>query len=456
MPVEARRLLAALGAGYILAALGLGAVQFLWADSLAGDPRNPRLIRDMPAVGRGGILARDGEVIATGPGLLTREYRVPSLCHTVGYMDPRFGASGLEARYDRVLSGRDPRAAWSAWLAAMRGEPGRGGDLVTTIDLRIQAAAAAALGDRPGAVAVVDAGNGEILALVSRPGFVNPPAADSWSAYSARTDGPFFHRALQGRYPPGSTFKIVTAAAALSAGLDDFAVECRGRTSIGGRRFRDADPGGHGRVGLSRGLAVSCNVFFTQLGSALSAESLLEQARAFGLGEAPPLELETGGGLLPAVDSPPARAETAMGQGRLLVSPLQMALVAAAVVNQGLIVRPRLVRELRFGSANQPAVSRVWRRAISPEIAERLARDLVGAVRTGTGKRAAVKGLTVGGKTGTAEAPGGRPHAWFVGFASVGGRKLAVAAIVEHGGSGGAVAAPIAAAIWRAAGGEKD
>lgn len=315
MPVEARRLLLLLGVGYLLVALGLGVVQFGCQEILAGNPSNPRLYAPDPSTARGGILARGGEVITAGPGPLQRRYAIPSLCHTVGYTSARFGASGLEAAYDRILSGRDPRAALANWLAELRGEPERGGDLITTIDLRLQAAARA-LGARPGAVVVLDAGNGDVLALVSRPGFHNPPTRASWERERTRSDGPFLNRGLCGLYPPGSSFKIVTAAA---------------------------------------------------------------------IEEVPP---------------------------------------------------------------------RPWRRAMRPAAADLLRRHLEEAVEGGTGRRAAAPGLIVGGKTGTAQAPGGPAHAWFVGFARSGGRRLAIAVVVEHGGNGGEVAAPIAAAVWRAARGD--
>ena len=222
MPVEARRLLRLLGLGFALLALWLGVVQFGLADRLATDPRNPRLCVSEPSTRRGGILARRGEIITAGPGPMARVYPVPSLCHTVGYTDPRFGASGLEAAFDRTLAGRDPRSVWAAWLAEIRGSRGQGADLVTTLDLRIQAAASQALGQRTGAVVVLDAATGDVLALVSRPGFRNPPTVWSWEQDIARSNGPFINRGLSGLYPPGSSFKVITAAAALRADLGDF------------------------------------------------------------------------------------------------------------------------------------------------------------------------------------------------------------------------------------------
>lgn len=454
MPIEARRLLGVLCGGYLLLCMALGVIQFGYGDALAGDPRNPRLLVPEPATRRGGILARNGEVISSGPGPMAREYKVASLCHTVGYADPRFGASGLEAAFDTALAGRNPRSAWHAWLSEARGEHRRGADLLTTIDLDLQAAAAGALGQRRGAVVVLDAVDGDVLALVSQPVFRIPPSLGSWARDRARTDAPFLNRALQGLYPPGSVFKIVTAAAALRAGLGGLAVDCGGAIVQDGRRINEAGQKRHGRVDLRRALALSCNVFFTRLGAGVGAVPLTSQARALGLGAAPPFALGTTSGSFPRPRSRAELAEVSIGQGRTLVSPLQMALIACAVANDGVIPRPRLVRAVNYSARDRDEDRpRVWRRALRPDHARILRDDLVAAVRQGTGRAAAVEGLTVGGKTGTAEAPGGPPHAWFVGFAIIRERKLAIAVVVEHGGSGGTVAAPIAAAVWRATAG---
>ncbi|MGQ9779105.1 MAG: peptidoglycan D,D-transpeptidase FtsI family protein [Bacillota bacterium] len=455
MPVETRRLLALLGLGYLVVALGLGAVQFVFRARLAADPHNPRLYAPDPTVMRGGILARGGEVITAGQ-VPERRYPVPSLCHTVGYASDRFGTSGLEAAYNEILSGRDPRTVLANWWAALHGRAGRGGDVITSIDLRLQEAAARTLGPRPGAVVVLDATDGDVLALVSQPGFRNPPTPGSWEVERRRPDAPFLHRALDGLYPPGSTFKVITAAAALAEGLGGLKEYCRGYTLVGGRRFRDARSGGHRHLDLRRALAVSCNIYFTRLGARLGAKRLLRWARAFGLGQAPPFVLSTEAGRVPLPVDVAETAAMAIGQGRLLVTPLQMALVAVAVANGGLLMRPRLVQAVRLPIGTRTFAPRPWRRAMSPATAELLRIYLEQAVVHGTGRRAAAPGWVVGGKTGTAQVPGGAPHAWFVGFARSGKRRLAFAVVVEHGGSGGEVAAPMVAAILQAAGGEKD
>ncbi|NLG83324.1 MAG: penicillin-binding protein 2 [Firmicutes bacterium] len=454
MPGEARRLLFLLCLAYLVVALDLGVIQFVFRGRLANHPYNPRLQAPDPSVVRGGILARSGEVITAGP-LPERRYPVPSLCHTVGYATERLGTSGLEAACNEILTGRDPRAVLANWGAAWHGGEGRGGDVITTIDLRLQRAAARVFGPRRGAMVILDAASGDVLALISRPEFRNPPTPETWRADRRRTDAPFLPRVVAGLYPPGSTFKIVVAAAALAEGLEKREEFCRGETLVGGRWFKDARSGGHGLLTLHRALAVSCNVYFTRLGVRLGAGKILRWARAFGLAEAPPFTLPTEAGRVPSPVDSAETAAMAIGQGRLLVTPLQMALVAAAVVNDGLIMQPRLVRAVRFvdgGERRFPV--RPWRRVLSPAIAELLRRDLEEAVAHGTGYRAAVPGWIVGGKTGTAQAPGGAPHAWFVGFARVGQRRLALAVVVEHGGGGGEVAAPIVAAVLKAVGGE--
>ncbi|MGE5529249.1 MAG: penicillin-binding transpeptidase domain-containing protein [Patescibacteria group bacterium] len=454
MPIEARRLLGLLFAGFALLCLALGYIQLCRGDALASDPRNPRLVLPDPAAARGGILARSGEVLADGPAPGRRAYRVRSLWHAIGYTDPRYGTAGLEAVYHRYLAGVDGRSILQNWLLELRNEAPRGADLVTTIDPGLQAAAAAGLGRRKGAVVVLDARTGDVLAMVSRPDPGYPPALPDGIRPQDRNDAPFLNRALYGLYPPGSAFKIATAAAALRAGLGGFATDCRGRAAIAGRAIRDAGRAGHGRLGLERALAVSCNVYFARLGAAVGAGTLTGAARALGLGAAPPFDLGGAKGSLPEVRGRIELLETALGQGRVLVTPMQMALAAAAIANGGLLVRPRIAAALRY-RMGPPAVlpAGARRRALTAAEAALLRQYMETAVAVGTARRAAARDWRVGGKTGTAQAPGGKPHAWFVGFASSGTRQLALAAVVEHGGSGGEVAAPIAAAVWRAAAG---
>ena len=386
---------------------------------------------------------------------MARVYPVPSLCHTVGYTDPRFGASGLEAAYDRILAGRDPRSVWASWLAEMRGDKGQGADLLTTLDLRVQTAAARALGLRAGAVVVLDAANGEILALVSQPGFQDPPTAQSWAHDLARSDGPFVHRGLQGLYPPGSSFKIVTAAAAL-----------RGRSGrvrpglSGANHHRQAADQGRagirarsGGSGPRAGRLVQC--LFHPPGRASGRKSLIDQARAFGLGSAPPGDLKTAAGMLAGPAQRGRVGRDRHGAGAAPGEP-----VADGPGGRGGGQRrgnhaPALGQGGPVPTGAEGIGPRVWRRPLSAETAATLGRALEGAVRTGTGRQArAGTGISWEARPARPRrrAEGRTPGSWAL--PTERGRRLAIAVVVEHGGSGGAVAAPIAAAVWRAAGGE--
>ena len=455
MPIEAKRLLALAFAMFALMAMGLGYVQIILRGDLQADPRNPYLALADPDVSRGGIRAQGGEIICAGLGVDSRRYTVPSLCHILGYIDPSYGASGMEAVYNNLLTGSDLWAQAANTLSVLKGRRKSGADLVTTIDLRLQRAATNALGSRTGAVVVMDAATGGILAMVSRPFFHNPPTKDSWQRDLARDDAPLLNRATQGLYPPGSVYKLIVAAAAMRAGLEDFTTDCRGQTAVEGRRITEDGQGGHGvRVDLRKALKVSCNIYFVRLAVKIGADKLISQAMSFGLHRQTPFALPVAAGSLPRPVSGAELVENGIGQGRILVTPLQMALVAAAIVNDGIIIQPRLVDCIRYPGGRAVKIHpRAWCRALDVRSGTLIKEDMIEAVRHGTGWRAAAGNSIVGGKTGTAQATGGRPHAWFIGFRQRGNSRLAVAIVVEHAGSGGAVAAPIAAAVWRAAAG---
>ena len=351
----------------------------------------------------------------------TRRYAVPEgLAPVVGYVHPRLGLAGLEQSLDR-------------WLAARHG----GRDVALTISRELQLAAEGWFEGRRGAAVVLTVPEGDVLALVSLPGF-DPAALDEgWDRWRADPARPLFPRATLGLYPPGSVFKVVVMAAALEAGVE--AVARAGRTP-GDARGLIFDP-------LGWALARSDNEVFRALGVALGAE-LTALARRLGLGRAPALEIPTSAGWLP--EAPRARAEAGLlgiGQGPLAVSPLQMATVAAVIASGGRAVTPRLVRWIEGQPARVPAEPP---RVLSPAVAGAVAAAMALAVEEGTG-RAARGDPPVAGKTGTAEVAGARPHAWFIGFAPADRPRVAAAVVVEHGGPGGRVAAPIAARILRAA-----
>lgn len=464
MAREIRRVAVVFLFGFIALTAGLAWWQIVRAGWLAEHPGNPRLAELSARTARGSILAADGTVLARsepGPdGRHRRVYPFPSLAHVLGYVSLRYGVTGLEEVLNGYLSGeRGGGAARQIWADLSRA-PQRGNDVVLTIDPRIQQAAAAALGDRPGAVVALDPKTGAVLAMVSSPGY-DPGTIDEQGAALLQSDArPLINRATQGQYPPGSTFKTVTAAAALDSDryqadarfkcpsgyvVEGFVIACKGVPP----GVRDYD--------FAHAYAWSINATFAEIAVNMGAPELVRYARRFGFEEELPFDL-------PLATSRLLReresfnnvllANTGFGQGQLTVSPMQMALVAAVVANDGVLMAPYLVQEVRSprGVVLHRREPRRIRQVIRPETAATLRHFMTTAVREGFSGAAAVPGVEVGGKTGTAETGTAQTtHAWFTAIASAGDARIAVAVIVENAGQGSTVAAPIAQVVLKAA-----
>ena len=350
----------------------------------------------------------------------------------------------------RTLGTISPQSGRSVWL---------------TLDIDLQRAALEALGDRPGAVVAMDPWTGEVLALASSPSydpnlFIGALSPEDWRRLSG-PDHPQHNRALTSRYPPGSLFKLVTAAAALEYGESDTGdrFRCQGVYRIGSWGLRCWKREGHGDLSFTEGFAKSCNVMFATLGRRLGPERLAEMGRRFGLGSASGIDLpEEAEGLIPTPDwkrkarreswYPGDTCQMAVGQGDCLVTPLQMALAVAVVANGGDLVQPHVIRRVEGETAARPAKIR-RSLGLRPSTIAALRAGMEGVVSPGgTAARIATDRYDIAGKTGTAQASGGPPHAWFGGYAPAEYPTLAVAVVVEHGGGGSETAAPIARHIF--------
>ena len=402
---------------------------------------------------------------------------------TLGYQaDDVIGKAGIEKWAERYLVGR--RGGTLAIVtdagqpvAVLKDEsPQPSKSAYLTLDYRLQETASRALGERIGAVVAMDPNNGEILAMVSRPSvdagaLSRGLSAEQWQTLVSRTDDPLVDRAAQGQYPLGSVFKIVTAAAALEKGhLDTHKTfYCGGSwMGLGDGLLRNCWlTTGHGYLDISEGLVQSCDVVFYELGKSLHAAGanlLPDYARLFGFGRATGLEgVAEAEGLVPdskwkethpdRVSNPYWTAQDtvnlSIGQGYLLVTPLQAANMMAAVANGGTLYRPRIINQivsLREGEALAFRSEPIGQLPISKENLA-LIRDALGRVvssPTGTAYQAFQESrVSVAGKTGTAETGKEEPHAWFVGYAPADNPRIVVAVIVEHGGEGSTMAAPI-------------
>ena len=392
------------------------------------------------------------------------------------------GQTGLERLLDEHLRGRD--GGESIEVDAMgrlvrlvqQTEPHPGAQVITTVDRRIQEAAEQALEGLAGAIVVMDPRNGDVLAMASAPAFpidrfTGTIDRDAWLAIVRDPGHPMLNRALQTQYAPGSVFKVVVTAAGLQEGtltpLDR--VHCGGRFHLGAWTFKDWKEGGHGSVDLHRAMAQSCNVFFYQAGLKIGGAAIVKYASAFGLGRPTGVDLQSERpGFLPQPKVRRGRqiwpaGETvnmSIGQGALLVTPIQVARLMAAVANGGVLWKPRLVQRVERadrGTIYSDPGQVMGHVDLSPVVWAFLKQSLWSVVNEGgTGAAARIPGLDVAGKTGTAQmianskASRGEDHAWFAAFAPLREPEVVVVVLIERGGKGGQVAAPIAKKILNA------
>lgn len=436
-------------------------VQVYAAPDLRTHANNTRAVEQEMRAERGLVVSADGALLAGNRkegAYFFRDYPAPALVSPwLGYSSLRYGRAGLERAYNLELAGEADTLAVRNYLDLLTGRPRRGADVVLTLDTEVQRAAVEALGRRTGAVVALDPRTGAVLALTSSPRFDPARLDEQWEALTADEGRPLVDRALSGRYAPGSVFKLVVAAAALEEGsaTPETAFDDEGSWLVGGFRVTNYDGKVFGEHDLTEALVDSVNTTFAKVGVGLGGDVLARYSAAFGIGEQAPWRL---GGAAAGFPDPGGMdtahvAQASFGQGEVLTTPLQMALVAAGIANGGRIMAPYLVAEVRDyrQTVLERAEPRVWKTPISEGTAHLLRDMMVGVVERGTGTGGALSGVDVAGKTGTAEVATGPPHAWFVAFAPAEDPTVAVAVVVENGGTGGAVAAPVAQAVLRAA-----
>lgn len=455
-------------------------VQFVRADSVNNDAGNRRLLLEEYARQRGPILVAGQPVamsVATPDDDLEYLRQYPSgpvYAPVTGYYSFIFGAAGIELETREVLAGTDDRLFVGRISNLISGEPEEGGSAVLTLDPAAQQAAWEGLQGQVGAVTALDPQTGAILAMVSNPSY-DPNVLsshdataiqDAWTQLNADPARPMLNRSLRETYPPGSTFKIVTAAAALSTGDYDPETEVYAPRELdlplteavlpnqGGASCADDE-----QISLRDALRISCNTAFGNLGLELGADVLQEQAERFGFNAAVDVPMTSAESVFPAEINEPQTAQSAIGQFDVRSTPLQMAMVIAGIANDGVVMNPYLVQETRAPDLTPLSTTEPEElsEAVTPEVAAQLQSMLVTVVEDGTGQNAQIEGVTVGGKTGTAQtAPGRPPYAWFVAFAPAEDPQVAVAVLIEEAAvaptdiSGGRLAAPIARSVMSA------
>jgi peptidoglycan glycosyltransferase len=489
MDRQIRRL--ALGFLVLFAALAvnLNYLQVIAADDLANNNANKRLLIEEYDVDRGLILAADritvlADTEKTGGTLrYQRVYPQPAEYgyeHLTGYHSFIYGRTELEQTFNDELAARADELFPQRLIDDFLGRDLQGASIVTTIDPDLQELAANALEEQDfeGAVAAIDPRTGDVLALVSRPTYDPNPLASHDPAVVRRAyhdlepqepDSVLVSRATDTYFPPGSSFKIVTAAAALEAGLGpdhllpnptayDVPQTTNDLENFGGGQC----PGGS-QITMAAALQISCNVYFAQLAVELGAETLVDQAHRFGFSEDIDFDIPFVEGEIPPVsafqDDIPAVAQSGIGQRDVRTNVLHMALIAGAIGNRGVMMEPRLVREIRDpeGRILRQFDPSEYGKPLSELNAGILTEMMVSVVQAGTGTAAQIPGVTVAGKTGTAQtAEGEAPHAWFVSFAPADDPQIAVAVVVLNGGdlgseaTGGQLSAPIARSLIEA------
>ncbi|WP_328319634.1 penicillin-binding transpeptidase domain-containing protein [Streptomyces sp. NBC_00388] len=457
-------------------------IQVFQADSLDKNPANRRQTITRYHEPRGNILVGGARVTGTkdtGQQLrYERTYREgPLYAPVTGYASQTYGTTLIENAEDAILTGTDsmlaPVPLWNELTRAQQ----PGGDVATTIRAPVQEAAFNGLGRRRGAVAAVEPSTGKILALVSTPSYdpgelsgTGPSVTGAWSRLTGSRSQPMLNRAIRQTYPPGSTFKIVTAAAALDAGVvTDMNADTDTPdpyTLPGTTTVLPNEASGCGDASLAYAIEVSCNTVMASLGVRTGLDGMDEAAGRFGFNDA---GLRIPSGVARSnFDTDMSRDQLALssiGQFNTSATPLQMAMVASAVANGGELMYPHLVDRTtaRGGRVVSRTDPKSYRRAMEASTAVQLQQMMVDVVTRGTGSSAAIPGATVGGKTGTAQngvGNAGTPYAWFISWAKADGASrpaVAVAVVVEDASAhraditGGGFAAPIARAVMRAA-----
>ena len=403
---------------------------------------------------RGEILDRNGEKLAyseyVDENTQKRVYPYNNLySHVIGYNSRVYGKSQLELAYNKNLSGSQGLAGLN-----LKGE-NIGDALHLTLSHSLQSRARDLLGKTKGAVVAIQPKTGEVLCLYSYPNF-NPDdnyLSENWEKLTGDEDAPFLPRATNGLYTPGSVMKVIWASAAVENGMADFSYEDTGEIEVDGKVFKNAKGKAHGEVSLKQALAVSSNAAFISLAESLDQDVLKEYAKKFGFGEKSDFELSSETPSL-GYDKKMSKTEiasVAIGQGKVLATPLLMAQVCAAIANDGVIMKPYIVDKAvaSNGIVTANGKSEILSRAVSPSSAALVTEYMKEVVESGTGTGAKLSSTVVAGKTGTAETgEGENDHSWFIGFAPADNPTIAVAVVLEHGGSGGgASAAPIAREI---------
>ncbi|MGM9552654.1 MAG: peptidoglycan D,D-transpeptidase FtsI family protein [Clostridia bacterium] len=424
------------------------------AESVIESGYNKRIRAREESVLRGSIYDNNGVILAYSRIDENGQSRVypygERYAHIIGYNMVQYGRTGLESSFNEQMVTANAIDSFSNILSGST-QMEKGADLYLTLNNDLTAKAEQLMKKQNGAVVALNPKTGAVLCMYSNPSFdTNPESLEAnFGKLSTDENAPFLGRAAQGLYAPGSTFKIITAAAALEKGCAED-VEDTGSLVIDGYEFKNYDSNKYGLIDTKTGFAKSSNVMFAKYGLMVGENNLKKMASRFGIGEKIPFDTATSKSLFsyPEKMSDTDIAACGIGQGKLLVTPLNMALVASAIANDGIIMEPYIVEKAAYNSGNTKSYehkSAVWKTAVSKQIADEIESYMIECVNTGTGKSCKIDSVTVAGKTGTAEnEKEGKEHAWFVCYAPVEDPSIAICVMQEYTGKTGSSCAPIA------------
>jgi peptidoglycan glycosyltransferase len=443
---------------FVVLTINVAYIVLIQGPELSTHQGNTRALEAENGIKRGRIVTADGKVLAESKlvkGSYQRFYPLGSLAaQTVGYSSLRYNKSGLEKSYNEYLLGKEQVGFVEDLVRKFKRPDKRGNTITVTIDSRLQTVAEQGLAGRKGAAVAIDPQTGAVLAIASSPGF-DPNLIDkNWQAISSGPDAPLVNRATEGAYPPGSTFKIITSAAALEEGLYGPNDILNGNDSfeVMGTTVRNLDGKSYGDITFTDALKYSVNTVFAQIGLKLGANRLFQYASLFGFNEDISFDIPVKrsrikrAGAMDEVDV----AWTAIGQAKTVATAFEMALATGVIANEGIMMQPYLVSEITDpnGQVLVTTAPKPIDQVLKPATATTLTNMMVAVTDEGYGEVAQIPGIRVASKTGTAETGiQGETHGWFVAFAPADNSGIAIAVIVEKGGTGGGSAGPIVKAM---------
>lgn len=441
---------------FFLVIIWLGKINFIDREKFNVNPYNPRLQYTDTTIKRGNIKDINGEVIAeseyTENGYIRNYPRSRMAAHITGYS--AVGKTGVEAAENFELETVDNEVLQRI-LNAFTGTEVKGNDVVLTVDMDIQSIAGDLLGEQKGAIVVMEPSTGRILAMQSYPDFNPNTILDNWDSLKSDEDSPLINRTTQGLYPPGSTFKMVTAIAAMEY-LDDwksFTVECNGEAEFNDKVIHCYNNKAHGTVDIHDAMAQSCNCYFAEIGKRIGGENLRKVADRLFANSSIGFDMPSSQSsvVIDKSSSESELVETSIGQGKTVVTPMYMVTLVSAVANGGIMKKPYIVDHIENyeGEVLKTTIPETIGEVMTYEEATALRDMMIDVVNEGTGTAAALKGYQAAGKTGTAENESGIDHSWFVGFAPAENPEVAVAVILENA-EGNKKATPIAGKIMQA------